>query len=288
VANSFDRKIRLELIGTNIKIEDLDVDIEIKTSIDQTPNEAMVKIWNISNETKSLIKNDTIGVKILFKDIEKDSFSLIFEGNKRDRIKTQKGSKTKGKKGGTQRQIEFEQDGADEATVINLGESYNKYVNTYYQKSFKGSVSSKKIIEDIASKMDVAVKYLGNIPFVKYNDVVFKSSAKNVLNTICDKMGCKWSFQQGAISITKTLTSEDERRVLVNEYNSQNTEKPQYLDNDEIELETILSAEVIPGQWVSVDTAEIKNTLRVVKAEHYLSNYSTANKSRITVKEVSS
>jgi len=282
----FNNYIRVEILNTNIAIEDLDMDIEINLSAEQTPNEATVRIYNLANNTKSILRNDSTGVRILYRENILKNFNVIFEGNKKDRIKTKKSHKRTAKKTKIRGSAFTEQNGSDVVTTVELGENYLNYTDTFFQKSYK-TIDTKQLIREVAAKLNVGVKYIGNIKAIKYtNGVAFKSAAKNVLNDACNRMGCNWTFQNGVISVAKIIPDSGDIQAVLNQYNSSNSAPPEFEDNDEVKITTVLSTNVYPNRYISLDMNEIKGEFRVVKVEHKLSNYSAENESILTIKEV--
>lgn len=294
--------IRLEFLNSNIVIEDMDIDVEITMTSERTSNEAEVKIWNLSEETKDIIRKNSTGIRILYKQELDSGYIPVFEGNKKNRIKTQKIKKqpsrkkdgtfgktrksTKSNTPQTQRQIDYETDGADEALIVELGDNYLKYSTTHFNKTYKTAVSTKTIIADIANSFNVGVAYLDNVNHLSYsNGIIKRGEARDILSSVCDRIGCNWTFQ-GDLLVISNIKAKYNGKTIVYNFDGDNCEKPEFEDNDEVTFKTILTPSLRPSDWCNLNFKNINGLFRVCRVTHKLSNYSEANESEITIKEV--
>ena len=297
----FNNDIKLEFIGTQLVIEDLDIDVEITLTSEKTSNEAIVKIWNLSEKTKDIIRKDSTGIRILYKSESDSGYIPVFEGNKKNRIKTKKIKKNKPAKTHrkhkkkstsstnapeTQRNIDYETDGADEALIVELGDNYLKYSTTHFKKTYKSAVSTKTIIADIANSFNVGIAYLDNVNHLSYgNGVAKQGEARSILSSVCDRIGCNWTLV-GDMLVISSIKSKYSGKTIAYNFNGDNSEKPNFEDNDEVTFKTVLTPTVRPSDWCKLDFKDINGIFRSYTVKHSMSNYSEANESEITVKEV--
>lgn len=286
----FNSKIRLEILDTPIAIEDLDIEFEIKLTKEQTPNEASVTIWNLSESTKQILKEDSTGIRILYKSATDTSFVQIYEGFKRFKIRTVKKTKRPSKKKSKpniNRYMADEIDGADVATTIELAENRLNYNNITYYKSFSNKVTTKDVIQSIANEFNAPVVYLNDIPHQTYaNGVAFSDSAKSAMSKVCDRVGLDWTFLNGKIYLSSKKNPVPSGS-LVNAYllNGANSETPEYEDNKEIKIKTVLTPYINTASIVRVEMKDVDGAFGVVKVDHKGSNCGGDNYSEITIRE---
>ena len=278
----FNSEIKLEIIGSNIKIEDLDIDVKIITTEDPTVNEAEVRIWNLSESTRNILKKSLTGIRILFKDIGKKNFSEIYVGYKRNKIVQEKSGSEK-----TQRVINSETQGTDVATVIMLAENLIQYRDSFFSRSYAREVTAKDIISDIGTEMGVSIQYLDADVrnFVFKDGISFNEHSKNVLTNLCSKIGCKWSLSSNTLRLSKIEKPSPTPTQFVYSYklNSSNSETPTLQDNDEVSISTLLIPTLKAGDWIHVDMREVSGLHKVKKCEHNLTNYEGINSTEVII-----
>lgn len=102
-------KIKIEILGANIVIDDADVKLKITKTDEAKPNYCTCTIYNLSEDTYNKINNKANSLRIYINHQENqqdNNWVLIFEGNLRDLKKYKKAkqkAKTKLNKDGTPR-----------------------------------------------------------------------------------------------------------------------------------------------------------------------------------------
>ena len=87
-------KIRLEVVGADIVIEDANIDLEIKKTGEKEPNYCTCSVYNMSEDTINRIKDKAYHVNC-YADINNSGYSLVFTGDLRDIKKWKKPRKKK-------------------------------------------------------------------------------------------------------------------------------------------------------------------------------------------------
>lgn len=95
-------------------------------------------------------------------------------------------------------------DGADRKTEIEVVDSLVELRDTYVSISYVGVISWKKIFDDVAAQMGVAVSYSYNATFKNiHNGYTFVGKAKNIIGKGCNCCGLAWSLQNGVLQIKR-------------------------------------------------------------------------------------
>lgn len=95
-------------------------------------------------------------------------------------------------------------DGADSCTQIELVDNRIEIRDSYVSVSYAGSVNSRKILEDAAGQMGVAVTFSYNAAFADLpNGFSFVGPAKELLTKACGCSGLVWSVQNGVLQVKK-------------------------------------------------------------------------------------
>lgn len=97
-------------------------------------------------------------------------------------------------------------DGADRKTEIEVIDSLVESRDTYVSVSYNGKVNWKKIFDDVAAQMGVAISYSYNASkYFKdiHNGFSYVGKGCNVLTKGCNSCGLAWSLQNGVLQIKR-------------------------------------------------------------------------------------
>lgn len=96
------------------------------------------------------------------------------------------------------------QDGADWKTEIEIVDNLVNVRDTYVSVTYDGVVSWKKIMDDVAAQMGVAVNYSYNAEFKDVqNGYSYVGKAESIMTKACDCCGLTWSLQNGVMQVKK-------------------------------------------------------------------------------------
>ena len=296
-------RIRVEVIGTKIAIENLYMDFEIELNNEKKPNTANITLWNLSSETMESLKNNGTGVKLYYSE-EGRELGLIFEGIKQNKTnmghiskKPKKSTAKKHRKGykpkaphwislkKDPREFNIESEGGDTSITIELVESLNSYTKSFYSKSFQNSITSDKILKDIASSLNMAIRISPNLKHKNY--LMGKSlhqSSQSALTTICDAIGARWHIVDNNTIIVNKI-KEPINSKYVYQFDSSDIATPEFEDDNKVKFKTKLLTNLRPDNWVSLATRHITGFFRICNIKMVGSNYSAENETEITVKE---
>lgn len=158
----------------------LHISFSLQKSDLETPNTGKITIWNLNKEHRSLLskKNCVLSLRAGYD----GNLSLIFAGAISTAITTM--------------------DGADLKTEIELVDGLINIRDTYISISYKGKVGWKRIFNDIAKKMGVAIVFSSKCKFKKVsNGFSFVGKASKVLDKGCKSCKLSWSIQNGVLQV---------------------------------------------------------------------------------------
>ena len=164
--------------------------LRISFSLDKadttTQNEATISVWNLNKEHKAVLEKD-------------DCLVVLSAGYGTNLALAFCGAVTSSA---------TSQDGADMVTEIHVTDSLIEIRDTYISISYAGTINTKKILQDIASKMGVGIVFAPKATFKDFlNGYTFVGQAKTALNKVCNSAGLEWSLQNGVLQIKKPNTT---------------------------------------------------------------------------------
>lgn len=190
---NFDRQYRLAAgpaggtgfeVGETSKAQPvpLHVNFSLQKSDLETQNTGKVTVWNL-NPAHLAVLNET-DCALSFRAGYGNRLSLIFAG-----IISFVSTST---------------DGADRKTEIEVVDNLVEIRDTYVSVSYNGTVSWKKIFDDVAAQMGVAITYSYNAKFVDVpNGFSYVGLARDIMTKGCDCCSLTWSLQNGVMQVKK-------------------------------------------------------------------------------------
>lgn len=196
----FDRQYRFAAGppgGTGFEIGETSLEsptaLHINFTIDkcdtETPNTSKISLWNLNKEHLAILNEKDCLVTL--KAGYDNHIALIFVG--------------------TVTHITTELDGADRETSIELADGRVELRDTYVSLSYSGAINQKKIIEDIATEMGVAVTFSYNVEFYTFNGFSVIGPCSAALDKACASNDLTWQIQNGVLQIKRnrdTMTRE--------------------------------------------------------------------------------
>lgn len=166
------------------------INFDIQKADTNSSNSAKVNLWNLSPTTLSLLeKNDC---RLTLRAGYGTRMPLLFEG--------------------TVSYASTTLDNSDHKTEIELVDSLKYTRDSYVSLSYAEPVNWRKIFDDTADKMGVAVSYSYNASFVDISSgFSFVGKGTDVLTKGCNTCGLSWTIQNGILQVKKpndTMTRE--------------------------------------------------------------------------------
>jgi hypothetical protein len=180
--------------GKGLSVKDLRISFEVNKTIGRTPNTALVKIYNLTQDHESQIKGefDEIVVNAGYQ----DGVAQIFRG--------------------TIRHTFGYRDGNDHITEIDAADGDKDLLKSRIHITLAANSSSMQIVDYIVSQFSTVTK--GYVVLKDTNRLrgrVMSGSVKQVLDTIAAQSDAHWSIQDGILQIVpRGSTTPTEATVL--------------------------------------------------------------------------
>lgn len=290
-------KIKLEIVGANMVIENADISIELSKSDDGSPNYCTCTIYNISENTYNIINEKTNHIRV-YADTNENGYVLIFQGDLRD-IKKWKAykstaSKTKGRKRKKPVKVQYESppitretNDNNVTTIIQLQDGIKStFLNNYYSKSYKNAVTNITILNDIIDyikrQTTIGIGNIANLTEKTFSTgYVAHGSLANVLRTICQTGNCKSIIENNVLNIySNTVTSDVYGYYL----HSNICPRPEFNANKEISVLAPFLPTVQVGNFVKLDFQDIDGCYPIKKIESKIDNFGQNYETNLTLK----
>lgn len=164
---------------TNLKIE-----FEIEKTLEGTPNEAKISIYNLNENSRSNINEELARITLEAGYQREGSRGIIFDGFVRD--------------------VTHEPIGPDVKTTIEAGDGDKANRKSYVSKTYPKNTPVRDMILDIQSKMDDVelgeIILPDNIP-TPARATSFMAPPRRCLDELGRSFGFYWSVQNGALEV---------------------------------------------------------------------------------------
>ena len=168
----------------------LHISFSIEKADTETPNTAIISLWNLNPEHLAILNEPDCIVTL--RAGYGSHMPLIFVG--------------------AITYIETSLDGGDRETRIEAADGRVELRDCYVSLSYAGTISTNKIIEDIAADMGVAVSFSYNVRFAELpNGFAFVGNGRTALDKACASSGLDWQIYNGVLQVKlrgDTMTRE--------------------------------------------------------------------------------
>lgn len=292
-------KIKLELLGSDLIIEDADISIELKKTDEEKYNYCDVTIYNLADDTYNLINNKTTSMAV-YTDICDTGYSLLFKGNLRNLQKRKKAKKTtkkktsrKSKTTSNTQQIHYnepairrEDEDSDIVTIISLEDGINNYyLDNYVSKSYSGAVTNKYILNDIFKNTQH-----GNIEIsANLDDLVEKTyprgkvvqgSFKYIVANLAKDGGCNCKINNNILLIRKNEIQDSSYAYTLD---STNCPKPEPETDKKIKILAPFLPTINPLDQIMLDFKDYKGVYKVKSIETKVDNFGKEYETEVIV-----
>lgn len=290
-------KIKLEIVGANMVIENADISIELNKSDDGSPNYCTCTIYNISENTYNIINDKTNHVRV-YADTNENGYALIFQGDLRD-IKKWKAykssvSKKKSKKKKKPAKVQYEappitRESNDNniATIIQLQDGIKStFLNNHYSKSYKGVITNKKVLDDIIEyikqQTTIGIGNIANLTEKTFSTgYVAHGTLANVIRAICQTGNCTSSIENNVLNIYSNNATSD---VYGYYLHGGICPRPEFNANKEVSVLAPFLPTVQIGNFVKLDFQDIDGIYPIKKIEAKIDNFGQDYETNLTLK----
>lgn len=160
----------------------LHISFSIEKSNVESPNNAKIQIWNLSNKNLKILESKNCIVEL--KAGYEDSMALVLVGYVASVITTQ--------------------DNADRLTEIEVVDGLAELRDTVISVSYNGKINSKKIYKHIAGKMGLSIVFAKDLTYKTLpNGFSYVGKAKNALKKVSKCCKHSWTIQNHVLQITR-------------------------------------------------------------------------------------
>lgn len=174
--------------------------------------------------------------------------------------------------------IETTVDGADRMTEIEAIDGRVELRDTYVSLSYKGKISAKKIIQDVAGQMGVSVTFSYNATFAEYpNGYSFIGAGKTALDKVCVPTDLIWEIQNGILQVKRKndtmsrqvyVLSPDSGLIGIPKQLTQGAENDTDENSKGWEVVYLLNGAIGVGDYVKIESDTVTGFFRVHTVEH--------------------
>lgn len=265
MAKLYDRACEL-VIGPRsqdgLKLTGLRVVFNIEKTLDKTPNNATIEIYNLKSASRSFI--------------ESEKTSLILDAGYKDNLKTIFI--------GDIAQVTTKRNGPDIITSIEAADAGINYTTKSADLSFASGSRFKQVFDTIADRFGVT---LGEIDGVNENDqflqgLTLTGMIKDHLDMLTKRQGLEWSIQDNKLQILSPTNSTSEEAVILKSETgligspfktkivnqSLLTKKDGKSAENGVEILSLLNPEIRPGRAIVLTSDLVKGQFRCQKVKH--------------------
>lgn len=302
MARNYNNRIRVEILGADMVIEDAHIAVDCDKTDEKTPNYCEITIFNMSDDTYNRINSRANSGRV-YTDINNSGWVLLFEGNLRNLLKYKKTKANALTKTGKQRKIKKaephyneppirrEASGADVATIICLEDGKkNLFFDNYVNKSYFGSVTNRYVLDDILSDVkrkssNIKISANSNIleEYTYQNGKVFSGTLQDVLSSIC-KTGNAICTVQDDVIIVATNNPDKKNVGYVYLLNGTNCPSPEANTDKELDIDAPFIQALNPLNFIKLDFKDYQGLFQVKRVHSKIDNFGDDFESKITVK----
>lgn len=271
----FDRVCNLVIGTTNTQgflfNQDFRITFEIEKSSTNTPKYSKIEIYNLSQKTRDelqkLISDNNSNIYnqqivMLYAGYSLNiGTELLYSGNIVN--------------------ISSRKEPPDIVTTISCAENALIYKNTYSTLSYGGGVTSKKIIEDVAAQMQVAIDENSNFGtgVTLAHGWSHAGVTKQAMDKITRQASLTWSTQNGKIRVVPYGSSTSDDDVVVVSSTSGMIGSPERKDNSGDDTDTpvmkhgwkvksLLQPKLSPNKMVKIESIAVNGVFIIDTVSH--------------------
>lgn len=241
------RKCILDIIGQSgtSSISDLRVEFDLTKNLESTPNSGTLKIYNLSDSTRSLLegKNTKVNIQVGYE----ETLETVFIGD------VTKAS--------------HERQNVDIITTVDLADGDNAYRNSSFVKGYPKGTKLKNVIDELSKELKVTTGTIQDVPEETFNfGLSLSGLIKDHLNKLCRPRKLEWSIQNQTLNII----GEDKTLKNVNILLSPDSGLvgfPAKTDKG-VQFESLLQPQLNPGSKVTLESRVVSGTFKLRKVQH--------------------
>lgn len=298
----YSTKIKVEILGADIIIEDADISVEYTKTDEEKPNYCDITIYNMSDDTYKRINSRANSARV-YADIDGTGYGLIFAGNLRNLQKWKKAkvaSKkrkrkstrvSKAKPHFNEPPIRREDDGDNIATIISLEDGKKvAFLDNYVSVSYSGQVTNRYVLNDILSKarqkdsnLKISAEVNALTEYTYPAGKIFQGTLIKVLSSIC-KTGNAYCTMQNDVIVISSTKRDKTNTMYTYLLDGNNCPTPETSTDKELDILAPFIPNLNPFNFVKLNFRDYAGLFQVKKIESKIDNFGDDCESNITVK----
>lgn len=248
--------------GQNGKLfRDLRVSFKIEKSLESSPNNASIQIYNLAASSRSLVEQD--GAVIQLRAGYQENTKILYLG---DIARTT-----------------TKRSGGDIITEIEAGDGEFAYQNATANVSLGPGAKYSQVFQAIGDRLGLSQ---GSVKIPNPNDQFqqgysFSGAARDALDILSEKQGLEWNIQDGQLQALPAETTTDESVIVLNSGSGLvgSPFKTKILRPDlarigkgkeesGVKVVSLLNPEIRPGRRIQVEAEFVNGIFKVEKVTH--------------------
>lgn len=245
-------------------ITELRIKFRVEQSSEANANKARIEVYNLSKSSRQLVEKP--GNYLILNAGYGASPGRVFEGDiPPGGVLTQKA-------------------GPDFVTVFEAGDGLKQLQSAQVNQSFKPGINIRDVFETVADTFGLGKGAREGVQdeFLS-NGLAVAGDSKAIMSQLTAKMGLVWNVQDGVLHIHPVGGARPGKALLISAKTGL-IETPRRGDK-QIEIKSLLQAQIRPGVLISLDSDFLKGELIVDKVIHEGDNYEKSFYSTIEVNQ---
>lgn len=279
------RKVIVEIYpasGQGKRIENLRVKFKCEKNNESHPNTAEIEIYNLAEETRSMLeaKNTRVALSIGYLGLDsqnqgskpgpKSNVEIVFIGDvskAAHKKPTHKDDHGKGEKGPISEKLGKGREGQDIITKIHVADGENKFRNARLDKGYPPNTKLKQVFTDVINTLELGKGAQIGIPDMNIaNGLTLSGLARDHLNILTEAHKLEWSIQDETIQVIPQNKGTTESIVLLSP-ESGLVGIPEKTDKG-VEFKSLIQPKLRPGRLVKIESRFVKGTFKIRKVNH--------------------
>ena len=301
MARKYYTKLKVEILGADLIIEDADMSVSFTKTDEEKPNYCDLVIYNVSEDTYRRI-NDKANSARIYADIDGQGYSLIFAGDLRNMVKWKEAKATSAKKIRKQTKIKkavvhyneppIRREGeGDISTIISLQDGIKTgRLDVVISKSYRNAIKNTYVLDDIlrtakakSSNIKIAAESNALKEYTYPAGLILHGNLLSVLKSVCNKGGAYCTMQNDTIVISsKSIDSANKTYAYL--LNGENCPTPEASTDKELDIEAPFIPNLNPFNFVKLDFRDYQGLFQVKKVQSQIDNFGEDYETKITVK----
>lgn len=233
------RKVRVvigskEIIGTG-GYDGFRISFNVQKTILGSPNMIDMVIYNLSRDSRSIIRERKLPVTVEVGYEDEDELLLLFKGTTTSAIPTQ--------------------EGADTVMNVTAMDGSDGIIYATQQITYDGPIAVATAVEEIAGTLGVGIGPILVDGEFKEKGRSFSGPTQQILDTLSNEYGFSWSVQNGVFQALSDLESLPQSFIVSPETGLQAAQpllSGPFMVQSGVEIQALLNARLNPGQLVNL------------------------------------